>query len=54
MLDQVCRGFYIEGDACNLVTDQSKIEKDGKTNNFFQKGGEFQIPQVSTTIPDYE
>ena len=46
MLDQGCGGFYIEGDSCNLVYDLSKIEKDGKTNNLFQKGGEFPISQV--------
>ena len=61
MLDQVCGGFYIEGDtsvlchlffilfegdSCNLVSDLSKVEKDGKTNNLFQKGGEYQIPEV--------
>ena len=42
------RHFVLEflGDSCNLVSDLSKVEKDGKTNNLYQKGGEFPIPQV--------
>ena len=34
MLDQGCGGFYIEGDSCNLVSDLSKIEKDGTKMGF--------------------
>ena len=42
------RHFVLEflGDSCNLVSELSKVEKDVKTNNLYQKGGEFPIPQV--------
>ena len=41
-----CKGYFVDGAVCSLLSDLSKVEKDGVTNNLFQKGNESPIPTI--------
>ena len=42
-----CNGYFVEGSTCHLVSDSSKVEKDGVTNNYYMRRNESPIPTIS-------
>jgi len=55
ILHSNCNGFYVEGLQCNIVSNITQVQKDGVSNNFYEKGASSQIntiaPPTATESP---